>query len=96
VRPPDRGAEAPGSEDGGGPASRREPDHNDDSATAKHLNTASVNRRTDGLAALRRRREAALRLPPLGPSCGCIRDPLFDRHRCGRENDEPDRWGLAR
>ena len=28
-----------------------------------------------------RRHEAALRLPPVGP-CGCIRDPLFDKHRC--------------
>jgi hypothetical protein len=30
----------------------------------------------------RRRREAALRLPPIG-RCGCIRDPDLDRHRCG-------------
>ena len=29
-----------------------------------------------------RRREAALRLPPIGP-CGCIRDPDLDKHRCG-------------
>jgi hypothetical protein len=38
------------------------------------------------LAGLRRRRDAALRLPPLGP-CGCIRDPLRD-HRCGDEITE--------
>lgn len=30
----------------------------------------------------RRRREAALRLPPIG-RCGCIRDPDLDEHRCG-------------
>jgi hypothetical protein len=36
------------------------------------------------LAGLRRRRATARRLPPIGP-CGCIRDPDFDRHRCGRE-----------
>ena len=29
-----------------------------------------------------RRREAALRLPPIG-RCGCIRDPDLDKHRCG-------------
>jgi hypothetical protein len=29
-----------------------------------------------------RRREAALRLPPIG-RCGCTRDPELDRHRCG-------------
>ncbi len=32
---------------------------------------------------LARRWEAARRLPPLGP-CGCIRDPLYDRHHCRR------------
>jgi len=31
-----------------------------------------------------RRREAALRLPPLA-RCGCIRDPEACVHRCGRE-----------
>jgi hypothetical protein len=29
-----------------------------------------------------RRRQAALRLPPIG-RCGCIRDPDRDKHRCG-------------
>jgi hypothetical protein len=33
---------------------------------------------------LQRRRAAARRLPPLG-RCGCIHDPLHDRHRCGDE-----------
>jgi hypothetical protein len=38
----------------------------------------------------RRRYTASRRMPPLWP-CGCIRDPLFDRQRCG---DQPpsERW----
>jgi hypothetical protein len=30
-----------------------------------------------------RRRQAAQRMVPLG-QCGCVRDPVYDRHRCGR------------
>ena len=33
------------------------------------------------LAQHQRRHDAALRCPPLG-SCGCVRDPAHDRHRC--------------
>jgi hypothetical protein len=38
----------------------------------------------DGLAAMRRRRRDSRRLPPLAP-CGCVRDPLTDRHYCGAQ-----------
>src|SRR5271166_5171640 len=46
-------------------------------------NTPSITqpRHGDALAAMRRRRRASRRLPPL-PPCSCIRDPLTDRHRC--------------
>ena len=40
------------------------------SAPARHFHAAGL-----------RRREAALRLPPIG-RCGCIRDPDHDRHLC--------------
>jgi hypothetical protein len=40
-----------------------------------------VNRGETYLVQRRRRFQAARRLPPLAP-CGCIRDPLFGRHRC--------------
>jgi hypothetical protein len=44
-----------------------------------------------------RRREAALRLPPIG-RCGCIRDPDLDRHRCGARpltDHQVDGWRSA-
>lgn len=31
-----------------------------------------------------RRCAAARRMPPLSP-CGCVRDPVYDRHRCDGE-----------
>jgi hypothetical protein len=45
----------------------------------------------------RRRREAALRLPPIG-RCGCIRDPDLDKHRCGARplsDHQVDGWRSA-
>jgi len=44
-----------------------------------------------------RRREAALRLPPIG-RCGCVRDPDLDKHRCGARplsDHQVDGWRAA-
>ena len=65
----------PGNDSGPAPP-RGEPDHAA-SAAAKHLNNASLDGHAHTVAALRRRREASWRLPPL--ECGC-RDPW--RCRC--------------
>jgi hypothetical protein len=51
------------------------------SPTNPRHRTAVRSRGAEFLAQHQRRHEAALRLPPVGP-CGCIRDPLFDKHRC--------------
>jgi hypothetical protein len=63
----------PGGQDGSGPAPPGEPGHHD-SATAKPPNTSqnSAPRRQCDSDAMRRRRQASYRLPPL--DCGC-RDP---------------------
>ncbi len=39
------------------------------------------------MAAALRRRQESRRLPPIG-TCGCVRDPLTDRHRCGEVSDK--------
>jgi hypothetical protein len=76
-RPPDwGGATTPGSADH---HHHRQPSQED-----RHHEFKPYRRQCgdDAPAALQRRRKASRRLPSIG-TCGCIRDPQHNRHRCG-------------
>jgi hypothetical protein len=83
MSPDERSIGPPGSRVGEGRPTRGEKPADVEKVGTKPLitNTPSIARprHGDGLAAMHRRR-----LPPLG-ACGCIRDPLTDRHRCGAQ-----------